>query len=160
MAEEGASSARWKRNSNDTINFYAIFTETAYGLLVKAGSSIEVNVHLKLDETTGKKISVPVKVEVERLSLMGTKSKCKQTAASPSSHRGQSTSEEVRLREAGEAAIHSMQRKTEEYLHKVQQAASAPPVPSFTPETKHLLQINIGHELALLNQNQVVGAAA
>ncbi|KAK3262236.1 hypothetical protein CYMTET_28896 [Cymbomonas tetramitiformis] len=150
---------QWKRNSNDTINFYALFTETAYGLLVKAGSSIEVNVYLKLDETTGEKISVPVKVEVGRWSLMGTKSKYKQTTAPPSTHRGQSISEEVRLREAGEAVIHSMQQKTEEYLHKVQQAASAPPVSSSTPETKHLLK-NIGHELELLNQKAAAAADA
>ncbi|KAK3262081.1 hypothetical protein CYMTET_29044, partial [Cymbomonas tetramitiformis] len=54
---------QWKRNSNDTVNFYAIFTESAYGLLVTAGSAIEVDVHLNDDETTGEKIFIPVKVE-------------------------------------------------------------------------------------------------
>ncbi|KAK3241399.1 hypothetical protein CYMTET_48839 [Cymbomonas tetramitiformis] len=43
---------QWKRNSNDTVNFYAIFTDSAYGLLVTAGNAIEVDVHLNDDETT------------------------------------------------------------------------------------------------------------
>ncbi|KAK3265132.1 hypothetical protein CYMTET_26171 [Cymbomonas tetramitiformis] len=147
---------QWKRNSNDTVNFYAIFTESAYGLLVTAGSAIEVDVHLNDDETTGEKIFIPVKVEVGRWSLMGSKSR--HTAPPRPQHQWGPTDEE-KLRETGEAAIHSMQQTTEECLRKVQQAATpAPPVSSATPETKHLLH-NIGHELELLNQ-KAAGAAA
>ncbi|KAK3273822.1 hypothetical protein CYMTET_17954 [Cymbomonas tetramitiformis] len=150
---------QWKRNRNDTINFYAIFTETAYGLLVKAGSTIEVDVHLSDNETTGEKTFIPVKVEVGRWSLMGTKSKHKQTAAPHPQHQGRGTTNEEKLRVTGEAAIYNMQKTTEDCLRKVQQAATpAPPVSSATPETKHLLH-NIGHELELLNQKAAAAAA-
>ncbi|KAK3235845.1 hypothetical protein CYMTET_53978 [Cymbomonas tetramitiformis] len=149
---------QWKRNSNDTINFYAIFTESAYDLLVTAGSTIEVDVHLNDDETTGGQIFVPVKVEVGRWSLMGSKSRHRQAAPPRQQHQGSST-DEKKLRETSEAAIHSMQQTTEECLRKVQQAATpAPPTSSTTPETKHLLH-NIGHEMELLNQKAAAAAA-
>ncbi|KAK3241821.1 hypothetical protein CYMTET_48446 [Cymbomonas tetramitiformis] len=74
---------QWKRNSNDTINFYAILTESAYDLLVSAGSSIVVDVHLNDNEATGEQVFIPVKVEVGRGSLMGSKSRNKQAAPPP-----------------------------------------------------------------------------
>ncbi|KAK3239184.1 hypothetical protein CYMTET_50869 [Cymbomonas tetramitiformis] len=55
---------QWKRNSNDTINFYAILTESAYDLLVSAGSTIVVDVHLNDNEATGEQIFVPVKLRL------------------------------------------------------------------------------------------------
>ncbi|KAK3248437.1 hypothetical protein CYMTET_42099 [Cymbomonas tetramitiformis] len=153
------SMLQWKRNSNDTVNFYAIFTETAYGLLVTAGSAIEVDVHLNDDEITAEKIFIPVKVEVGRWSLMGSTSRHRQTAPPRPQHQGRGSTDEKKLRETGEAAIDSMQQTTEECLRKVQQAATpAPPVSSATPETKHLLH-NIGHELELLNQKAAAAAA-
>ncbi|KAK3277633.1 hypothetical protein CYMTET_14369, partial [Cymbomonas tetramitiformis] len=130
---------QWKRNSNDTINFYAILTESAYDLLVSAGSTIVVDVHLNDNEATGEQIFIPVKVEVGRWSLMGSKSRNKQAAPPRRQHQESSTDEKT-LRETSEAAIHNMQKTTEECLRKVQQAATpAPPTSSTTPETKHLV---------------------
>ncbi|KAK3264462.1 hypothetical protein CYMTET_26799 [Cymbomonas tetramitiformis] len=114
---------QWKRNSNDTINFYAILTESAYDLLVSAGSSITVDVHLNDDEDTGEKVLIPVKVEVGRWSLMGSKSRSKQTAPPRRQHQEGSTDEKT-LRETSEAAIYNMQKTTEECLKKVQQATT------------------------------------
>ncbi|KAK3241569.1 hypothetical protein CYMTET_48685 [Cymbomonas tetramitiformis] len=150
---------QWKRNSNDTVNFYAILTESAYDLLVAAGSSITVDVHLQDDKDTGDKVFIPVKVEVGRWSLMGTKSRNKQ-AATPHHQRQEGTTDEKKLRATSEAAIHNVQRTTEECLRQVQQAtAQAPPTSSTTPETKSLLS-HIGHELELLNQKAAAAAAS
>ncbi|KAK3281116.1 hypothetical protein CYMTET_11078 [Cymbomonas tetramitiformis] len=149
---------QWKRNSNDAINFYAILTESAYDLLVSAGSSITVDVHVNDDEDTGEKVFIPVKVEVGRWSLMGSKSRNKQAAPPQHQHQEGSTDERT-LRATSEAAILNMQRTTEECLKKVQQASTlAPPTSSTTPETKSLLS-HIGNELELLNQKAAAAAA-
>ncbi|KAK3288619.1 hypothetical protein CYMTET_3917 [Cymbomonas tetramitiformis] len=115
---------QWKRNSNDTINFYAILTESAYDLLVSAGSTIVVDVHLNDNEATGEQIFIPVKVEVGRWSLMGSKSRNKQAAPPRRQHQESSTDEKT-LRETSEAAIHNMQKTTEECLRKKAAAAAA-----------------------------------
>ncbi|KAK3266087.1 hypothetical protein CYMTET_25263 [Cymbomonas tetramitiformis] len=149
---------QWKRNSNDTINFYAILTESAYDLLVSAGSSITVDVHLNDDEDTGEKVFIPVKVEVGRWSLMGSKSRNNQAAPSRHQHQ-EGSSDERTLRATSEAAILNMQKTTEECLKRVQQASTlAPPISSTTPETKSLLS-HIGNELELLNQKAAAAAA-
>ncbi|KAK3248945.1 hypothetical protein CYMTET_41610 [Cymbomonas tetramitiformis] len=141
---------QWKRNTNVTFNFYAVFTQEAYDILADAGTQT-VKIVVGKDPQTEEDIITPVTVEVGQWSERGAKSQ-------------QRNPRQPRARDeatrAAEAAVELAQDKsTEQQAAAIQQAlVNARPSASSTPETKSILK-DVRTELELLNSKAVTAAA-
>ncbi|KAK3269789.1 hypothetical protein CYMTET_21786 [Cymbomonas tetramitiformis] len=141
---------QWKRNTNNTFNFYAVFTQEAYDILADAGTQT-VKIVVGKDPQTEEDIITPVTVEVGQWSEGGAKSQQR----NPRQPRARN--EATR---AAETAVKLAQDKsTEQLAAAIQQAlVNARPPASTTPETKSILK-DVRTELELLNSKAATAAA-